>query len=99
VVLVKSLKGTIVPNEHLTSQYLPPGKNLTLTSFSWRGLDVDGVRVPEKIPSGDYVTLNVQIPLKRAAIQIGFGGPAASEASVRALAEQVLSTMDGEVNW
>jgi hypothetical protein len=45
------------------------------------------------------VTYKAQIPIRKQAIQIGFGGPAAEEAQIRALAEQVLSTLDGQVNW
>jgi len=98
VLMVKGLGGTLLPGEHLTVAQLPAGKNLTVVPFSWRGLAVDGIRVPEKADSGEYVTFNVQIPLKRQAIQISFGGPAASEALLKVRAGQVLSTLDGKIN-
>jgi hypothetical protein len=98
VVAVETLPGTISLSHHLTAKNLPAGKGWTLTSFSWRGLDVDGVRIPEITSAGSYVTIKVQIPLKQQAIQLAFGGPADDEANVRALAEQALSTLEGAVN-
>jgi hypothetical protein len=98
VVAVETLPGTFSFSRHLTAKNLPAGKGWTLTSFSWRGLDVDGVRIPETTAAGSYVTLKAQIPLKQQAIQLAFGGPTDDEGNVRALAEQVLSTLEGPVN-
>jgi hypothetical protein len=97
VVAVETLPGTISLSSHLTAKNLPAGKGWSLSIFSWRGLDVDGVRIPETTPAGSYVTIKVQIPLKQQAIQLAFGGPADDEANIRALAERVLSTLDGAV--
>ena len=97
VLLVKPLGGRLAP-QRIRPGELPPGP-ATLTSFDWRGLQVDGIRVPEKLGGADYLTLNIQIPLRSQGIQLGFGGPAAAELQPRVLAEQVLSTFDGETNW
>lgn len=86
VVAVETLPGTISLSHHLTERVLPGGKGWSLTSFSWRGLDLDGIRIPETISAGSYVTLKAQIQLKQQAIQLVFGGPADDEANVRALA-------------
>jgi hypothetical protein len=98
VVVVTTLNGTISPNDHLDPKSIPPGKAGSYTRFVWRGLEVDGFRVPETTPAGSYVTFQVQIPLKQQAIQIGFGGPGDDETTVRALAARVLSTLDGPLN-
>jgi len=99
VLVVSLLGGTMRPNEHLSPADIPPGKGKTLTPFSWRGLSVDGFRVSEKSPQGEFITLNVQLPLKKRTVQIGFGGPVAKEAEIRALAMHTLSTLEGEPNW
>jgi hypothetical protein len=99
VVTATGVGGAFLAGRHLKSIDVPQGLGNTLVTFSWRGLDIDCLRVPEKTAAGDYVTFNVQVPLKKQAIQIGFGGPASSEALIKARAEQVLSTLEGEVNW
>jgi hypothetical protein len=98
-ILVSFLGGTILPSEHLRPEHLPPGQGKTLTAFFWRGLPVDGIRVLEKTPQGEFVTFNVQLPLKRRAVQIGFGGPVAREAEIHTLAAHTLATLEGEPNW
>ena len=98
-VVVTTLNRTFLPFDHLDPKKMPAGSAGSYTRFVWRGLEVDCVRVPESTPLGLYVTFQVQIPLKQEAIQIGFGGPADDEAKVRALADRVLSTLDGPVNW
>jgi hypothetical protein len=98
-VLIKYLGTPLSPYRRMTAANLPPGKNMTLVPFTWRGLDVTAVRLPEKNAQGEFVTFNVQIPLKQQAIQIGFGGISTNEAQSHALAEQVLPTLDGPVNW
>jgi hypothetical protein len=98
VLLVKLLAGTL-PRQRLKPEEMPAGRSVSITSFDWRGLQVDGLRVPEKLAGKDYLTFNVQIPLRRQAIQLMFGLPAESESEIRPLVEQVLSTLEGETNW
>lgn len=98
VILVEALGGTL-PKKRLSPQDIAARKSISLLSFNWRGLEVDGVRVPEKLQDTDYLTFNVQIPLRPQAIQIGFGGPAESESQLRSLAENVLATLDGNSTW
>jgi len=98
VLCVKVLGGPLPPG-HITPQDLPPGQNASITAFSWRGLSVDGFRVPESQGGFPYLTFNVDIPLRVQAIQIGFGGPAQAEGELRDTANQVLSSLAGETNW
>ncbi len=51
-IMVTFLGGTILPSDHLRPEHMPPGQGTTLTTFSWRGLPVDGLRVLEKSPQG-----------------------------------------------
>lgn len=98
VLLVKPLGGTL-PRLRLKHDEIPAGKGLSLTAFNWRGVQVDAIRVPEKLGDTDYLTFNVQIPLRAQAILLGIGGPTESEPQLRTLVEHVLSTLDGETSW
>jgi len=95
VLLVKGLGGTL-GRVRLKAADIPKGQPASLVEFNWRGRPVDGIRVPEKTAVGDYVTFNVQIPLRKQGVQFGFGGPAASEAKIREVVEKVLSSLDGQ---
>jgi hypothetical protein len=94
-ILVKRLP-LAFPRRRLLISDLPRGKSVSLTAFSWRGVEVDGVRVPETTPNGDFLTFNVQIPLPKQFVQIGVGGAPAAEEGLRALAVQVLDSLEGE---
>ena len=98
VLLVKPLGGQL-PRRHLRSDEVPGGKSFSLLTFPWRGLAVDTVRVEETINGAAYLTFNVQIPLRKEAVQISFGGPAEQEAPIRLTAGRVLSSLEGESNW
>jgi hypothetical protein len=78
---------------------VPPGKPVSIVTFNWLGLPVDGFRVVDKLGSGEYLSFNVQIPLRKQAIQLGFGGAVSSESELHALVDQLLPTLDGETNW
>lgn len=97
ILLVKHL-GALIGRERLQLSQLPKGKSLSVSTLQWRGITVDAIHVPEKNPRGDFLTINVQIPLRGEAIQIGFGGPSAAEPEIRAVAERVLASLDGEPN-
>jgi hypothetical protein len=77
---------------------VPASALSSMTTFNWRGLEVTGFRVSEKNNGKEFLTFNIEIPLRQRAIQLGFGGPAESEHELRSLAEQVLSTLEGETN-
>jgi hypothetical protein len=98
VIAISQLDG-VIPHTPIPNSVLATNRNVTLLKIGWRGLMIDGFRVPE-LPSGiRYVTLNVQVPLKGKAVQISFGGRADAEPSIRATAETLLSSLEGETNW
>ena len=96
MLVVKNLGGRI-SREHLKSKDLPAGESLT--SLFWRGLAVDAVAVRGALRGVDFLFLNIQIPLRREAIQIDFGAPYSASLDLRPIAEQVLASLEGETNW
>jgi hypothetical protein len=98
VITIKEMDEPIRADRHLQEKDLSPGMKATLMTFLWRGLSVDAFRVVEETPTDDYVTFNIQIPLKGHGLQIGFGGSGSNEAILKAQAEQTLATLEGEVN-
>jgi hypothetical protein len=100
VFAVKPLGKVIAKGQHLHPNELQQGIGSTVVAFNWRGLPVDGGRVPEKFATiGEYVTFNIRVPLKQEGLLLTFGGPAAAEADLHALAGDVLASLDGDTNW
>lgn len=98
LILISRLRGILPPQQHLSAADVPSA-TAKLTRFNWRGIEVDGFRVPEKVQGMDYLTFNIQIPLRKQAIQIGIGGPMEAEEQLRKVAKQLLESLDGETNW
>ena len=98
VLLIKR-RNEVLPPRHMTTTDLPKGKELSLTTFDWRGLEVDAVRVPEEAMGEPYLTFNVILPLKKGGVQFGFGDLAKNENALRERVIQTLATLDGETNW
>lgn len=97
VLVVKPLNGFIT-HERLKAENLPKDSKSTIGTFNWRGVTVDGVRIPEEAEGQAYVTWNVQIPLRPRAIQISVGGPESAEPEIRQTIDKLLSTLDGQVH-
>jgi hypothetical protein len=98
VLFIESLGGTI-GRERLNPDELPQEFQGRLFTAEWQGFEVDGLSMPEKLGEVDLLTYNVQIPLKRAAIQVRLTGPAEDEAELRSLLDQTLVGLEGESNW
>jgi hypothetical protein len=102
VVMVQPLGAKLGRGEQLQTTDLPKAlqeKGVTVATLNWRGIQVDAFRVPEKSNDQPYINLNVQIPIREAAVQLCFGGPAGKAPEIRARAEQVLASLEGESNW
>jgi hypothetical protein len=95
--------GKGLPRRRIQSRDLPPStpeKSLSVAApFSWRGIEVDAVRVLETQGPLKYVTFQIQIPLRGRAIQIGVGGQGHAENAIRRLADQVLASLEGTPGW
>jgi hypothetical protein len=91
--------GGVLGRERLKPESMPPGFQGRLFTTKWQGFVVDAFEVPERSGELRTITYNVQIPLKRAAIQIKLGGPASREAELQRLLDQILEGLQGESNW
>jgi hypothetical protein len=91
--------GGVIGRERLRKEDFPPGYTGELFVTRWQGFEVDGFEIPKNVDGIDTVTYNVQIPLKREAIQLKLCGPAAQEKALRTLLRQVLDRLNGESNW
>jgi len=96
--IVEGLKYTIGP-QHMKAEQMPPGFQGRISTMKWRGFDVDVVEVPEQLNGVDLVTFNVQIPLKKAAIQLKLFGAADRKTELEDLLRQSLDGLEGESNW
>jgi hypothetical protein len=99
VLLLIEKMGGVINRERLTKQNMPSGFNGELFGSTWQGFDVDGIKVAERVNGIDTVTYNVQIPLKREAIQVGLFGRADHQEMLRPLLHQVLDGLNGKSNW
>jgi hypothetical protein len=98
VLFVEKMQGTI-GREHLKREDLPAGFNGRLFKTIWHGFEVDAFEVPEQLGDIPTVTYNVQIPLKRAAIQVKLFGPAGRDSELKPLLSEILGGLTGESNW
>jgi hypothetical protein len=77
----------------------PAGLKFRLITARWNGFEIDGM---ESTISQNGVTMLVvaaQVPLKPEAIQVVVGGDLGEPARVRAVLDQVLSSLKGQTNW
>lgn len=98
VLVVEKLRGTIGP-ERLTKESMPPGFKGSLFTTRWQGFEVDAVAKPEQIDQVETITYIVQIPIKRAAIQIQLFGAMDRDSELKALLTEILAGLHGESNW
>jgi hypothetical protein len=98
LLLIQRMRGTIGPEKIRRENLAPDFKGRVFTE-QWRGHVVDVVTVPEAIGEHKTVTWNVQVPLKKAAIQLMLFAPAEREAELGPLLKEILGGLDGESNW
>jgi hypothetical protein len=98
VLFIEKMKGTIGP-QRLKQEDLPPGFQGWLATAKWQGFEVDAFEVPERVGEIDTVTYNVQIPLKRTAIQVRLFGPASRAPELKDRLAEILDGLHGESNW
>jgi hypothetical protein len=98
VLFVEELRYTI-GRERLTVKDMPPDFQGRIFRAHWQGFEVDGFEVPEQLGDIKTITYNVQIPLKRAAIQIKLFGPADLGSELQVMLSKILDGIHGESNW
>jgi hypothetical protein len=95
VIIVERMRGTI-GRERLDPARV---KGRRVLAFKWKGFEIDGVEVPESADGIDFVNYNVQVPLKPEAIQLRVAGQRGRARELRALADGLLVSLDGQTNW
>lgn len=98
VLFIRPMKGAI-GRTPLDPSGLPPGSSVRLFSTRWGEFEVDAFEVPELIDGVEFITFNVQIPLRRRAIQVSLAGAADRRAELVAILPLVLNGLKGESNW
>lgn len=91
--------GGVIGRERLKPEDMPPGFPGRLFTTQWQGLEVDALTVLEQIGEIKTITYNVQIPLKRSAIQVKLFGPIDRDAELTMLLAETLGGLRGESNW
>ncbi len=84
---------------HLDLRQIPTDGNVNLSRLSWRGVEIDAIRIAEAKDGKSYVTYNVQVPLKGEAIQLMLGAPREREAELKSRIEALLASLDGQSDW
>ncbi len=98
ILFIEKMRGTI-GRERLKPEHMPPNFQGRLFTTQWQEFEVDGFEVPEQLGEIETITYNVQIPLKRAAIQVKLFGAADRESEMKLLLAEILSGLKGESNW
>jgi hypothetical protein len=96
VFCVQRMRGTL-GRERMKREDLPA--SVELTTFKWKGFDIDGVRSAHEESGDPVVVILAQVPLRPEAIQLIASGPADQEARVHALMTSTLLTVEGKTNW
>jgi len=98
MLLIERMRGRI-PNERIDPKKLPPGFQGSVFTMKWENYLVDAIEVPEALNDTPTITFNVQIPLKKEAIQIKMFGAKERRKELLTLLEGVVSGLKGETNW
>jgi hypothetical protein len=98
ILFIESMNGTI-GRERLRQEDMPANSKAVLFITKWQGFEVDGFEIIESDEGKEGVTFNVQIPLKRKAIQVKLFGPIGRKEEVAALLQEVLGGLKGDSNW
>lgn len=98
VLLIERMRGTL-PNSRLKVTNRLLNTKLKLFTTTWQGFTLDATEVPENIEGVQTVTFNVQIPLKREAIQVRLFGLAEQSNEMHTLLNAALLGLHGKSNW
>jgi hypothetical protein len=83
----------------LREEQLPPTFHGRLMTTNWQGFEVDEIEVRQQANGIDMLVYVVQIPLKRAAIQVTVAGPVDKQEDLKKLMRTILDGLHGESNW
>lgn len=98
ILIIERMRGTL-GREKLDPADFPAGAKGKLFDTTWDGFELQGFEVHEQLAEGEFITFNVQIPLKPEAIQVKLIGAAARRAELEQLLPQILGGLKGQSNW
>jgi len=98
IFFIEKMRGTI-GRQRPKGEDMPSDSQGRLFTTQWQEFEVDAFEVPEQLGEIQTITYNVQIPLKRAAIQVKLFGPADRESELKSLLAEILAGLKGESNW
>ncbi len=73
--------------------------SVRLTTFKWKGFELDGIRSDTAQGGMPVVILATQVPLRHEAIQLIVAGPRDQAQRAEAIMTSILGTLEGETNW
>jgi hypothetical protein len=91
--------GGVLPKGNLAHQPLPADFKGSLFNVPWQGLMVEALEVREQMNGVDYVTFQVQVPIKVGGIQLKLFGPLKRTPELKVILPQILEGLHGESNW
>src|SRR5262249_42836154 len=91
--------GGAIGRHRMKASNMPSTFKGEIFETTWKGFALDVVEVPEDVNGVKCITYNVQIPLKREAIQLKLFASADKKALLDRLLRQVLDGLDGDSNW
>jgi hypothetical protein len=98
VIIIERMRGTI-GRERLDASKLPRGFIGKVFTIRWHEFHLDAVEVPEEVGGIATINYNVQIPLKREAIQLRVLGRRDRMEQLLQLTNNLLDSLQGESNW
>jgi hypothetical protein len=96
VLCISRMRG-VIPREAMKQSELPAGTELR--AFKWKGFDIQGLHSLQAQAGERVSVLVAQVPLRKEAVQVFFGGPEDQGARAQTLMQSLLATFEGETNW
>lgn len=98
VIIIERMKGTI-SQKRLGKEAIPKGADIGYELYDWGNFKLECFVIKEK--SGDIIshTRNIQIPLKKEAIQLKIIGLASKDEELKNITKSVLKSLNGVSSW
>lgn len=98
VIIIERLKGTL-PQKLLGRKAIPTGADIDYELYNWKQFKLECFVIKEKFGAIVSRTRNIQIPLKKEAIQLKVSGLASKDEELKSIVTHILKTLNGPSNW
>ena len=98
VIIIERMRGTI-GRGRLDRSKMPATFRGRILTVPWQDFELEAIEVPEEVDGVETVNYNVQVPLKREAIQLRVLGPRNRKDELFAITGTRLASLRGESNW